>query len=102
MTQITGQTLRPLTLTGEVAPENQTDIQQYAFIPFGSGSRKCIASRLALLEMKVVIIKSLTEFRYEACADTPKLKDLKFRSSIVVLATATPLKVSVVPRNKIL
>ncbi|KAF6029391.1 CYP3A4 [Bugula neritina] len=82
------------------APENQTDIQQYAFLPFGSGSRKCIASRLALLEMKVVIIKSLTEFRYEACADTPKLRDLKFQDmAIGLLTSASPLHVSAVQRE---
>jgi len=55
------------------APENKTEIQQYAFAPFGLGGRKCIATSLALLEVKVAIIKAMVAFRFEKCNDTPEL-----------------------------
>ena len=49
-----------------------TEVQKYAFRPFGSGNRSCIADRLALLELHVAIVKALIAFKFEKTATTPK------------------------------
>lgn len=36
-----------------------------SFIPFGSGPRSCIAFRFALLEIKLVLTKILSKYRFE-------------------------------------
>lgn len=53
------------------APENRTDEQQYTFLPFGQGNRSCIARRLAILEIRVAIMKLLMKFNIEKTAETP-------------------------------
>ncbi|KAF6017941.1 CYP3A4 [Bugula neritina] len=83
------------------APENRTANQQYAFLPFGSGGRKCIGYRLALLEMKVVIVKALTAFRFERCSETPKMKDLTYKLGLLLLNIETPVKLVAVPKRKL-
>jgi len=52
------------------SPENFTEQQQYAWMPFGQGNRSCIAMRLALLEVKVAIIKLLRAYHIEKTAET--------------------------------
>ena len=54
------------------SPENKEEYHQYAFLPFGAGGRRCIAMRLALLELKVAIVKILSNFRIEKTAETPE------------------------------
>ena len=54
------------------SPENKTDIQQHAFLAFGSGNRSCIANRLAMLKIRVAVVKLLQYFRFERTADTPE------------------------------
>ncbi|KAF6029394.1 CYP3A4 [Bugula neritina] len=81
------------------APENKTEIQQYAFAPFGLGGRKCIATSLALLEVKVAIIKAMVAFRFEKCNDTPELEEVKFQPGMILLKTTVPLNISAVPRK---
>ena len=51
-------------------PENSADRPASAFIPFGIGNRSCIGNRLALLEMKVVVIQALKKYRIEKCEET--------------------------------
>ena len=53
------------------SPENKEGRHQYAWIPFGLGNRNCIGMRLALLKMKIALVKILTNFELEPCADTP-------------------------------
>lgn len=52
------------------APENRSELHQTIHIPFGAGPRSCIAMRLALLEMKVAIVKLLKTFRFERTSET--------------------------------
>lgn len=51
--------------------ENKKNIPQFAYLPFGSGPRACIASRFALLQLKAVIFNILLEFNIETTAKTP-------------------------------
>lgn len=42
-----------------------------SFKPFGNGPRMCVASRFALLEIKLLITTILSKFRFEKCEKTP-------------------------------
>lgn len=50
-------------------------------MPFGSGGRNCIAKRLALLEVKVALVKLLTAFRFEKTAETPEMVGMLWLSA---------------------
>lgn len=41
------------------------------FTPFGSGPRMCIASRFAILEIKLLLATILSKYRFEKCDKTP-------------------------------
>lgn len=42
--------------------ENEKDFEKNAYIPFGSGQRKCIGNNFAMLEMKVIIHTLLQKY----------------------------------------
>ncbi|KAF5296484.1 hypothetical protein FQR65_LT01473 [Abscondita terminalis] len=43
--------------------ENKSNLNSYAFIPFGSGPRACIANRFALMETKLLFFQILSKFK---------------------------------------
>jgi len=53
------------------SPERFTDQCSNSFFPFGVGNRKCIGSRLALVEMKMAVVSVLKSFIIERCEETP-------------------------------
>ncbi|XP_030764632.1 cytochrome P450 9e2-like [Sitophilus oryzae] len=50
--------------------ENKGNIKPYTYLPFGVGSRNCIGSRFALLEVKVLLFKILLNFELIPTAKT--------------------------------
>ncbi|XP_055601241.1 cytochrome P450 9b2-like [Uranotaenia lowii] len=50
--------------------ENRHKINQAAFLPFGSGPRNCIGSRLALMQVKCYLYLLLSNFRVEMSQKT--------------------------------
>jgi cytochrome P450 family 9 len=52
--------------------ENRQNLVSGTYLPFGSGPRSCLASRFALMSVKLVLVKILSKFRIETCANTPK------------------------------
>ncbi|XP_014481499.1 PREDICTED: uncharacterized protein LOC106747956 [Dinoponera quadriceps] len=51
--------------------ENIHKIRPYVYLPFGEGPRKCIGSRLGLLQTKLGIIQILSKYEVTPCKDTP-------------------------------
>lgn len=52
--------------------ENIKKIVPGSYLPFGIGPRMCIGNRLALLDMKILLIKLLQTFQVSATPRTPK------------------------------
>jgi len=52
------------------SPENKAKINQYAYLPFGSGPRNCIGMRFALTEVKVAIVHLIHNFKIEPSKKT--------------------------------
>jgi len=52
-------------------PENKANMDPYAFLPFGTGPRSCIAKRFALEELKLALCTFVTQFRFFAVEETP-------------------------------
>ena len=50
--------------------ENKNQINPYVYIPFGIGPRKCLGTRFALMETKILFIHILQNFVLEKCKKT--------------------------------
>ena len=77
------------------APENKTEAQQYAFLPFGSGGRSCVAMRLAILELKVAVVKVISAFKIETTSETPKPVSLPHNHFFIFFWNSCFLKIGV-------
>lgn len=49
---------------------NRAQINQAAYLPFGTGPRNCIGSRFALMEAKAIVYSLLTAFTLEVSPKT--------------------------------
>uniref|UniRef100_A0A673KG48 Cytochrome P450, family 3, subfamily C, polypeptide 4 n=1 Tax=Sinocyclocheilus rhinocerous TaxID=307959 RepID=A0A673KG48_9TELE len=52
------------------SPECKSEMNQYAFLPFGLGPRNCIGMRFAQMIMKLLVLKLLQNFSMETCKET--------------------------------
>lgn len=76
--------------------ENRDKINRDAFLPFGSGPRNCIGSRLALMQSKCFLYYTLANFELELCPKTDVPIRLNKRS--VTLSTMSGFWFRMVPR----
>lgn len=53
------------------SPENSQDRNPLTFLAFGEGPRACIGMRFGLLQVKLGLVKLLTNFEFSICAKTP-------------------------------
>ncbi|NP_001165994.1 cytochrome P450 336B1 [Nasonia vitripennis] len=54
------------------APENQANRHKFTFMPFGEGPRMCVGMRLALMIIKLAIVKLLLRYSIEQSSKTKK------------------------------
>ncbi|XP_039754118.1 probable cytochrome P450 9f2 [Pararge aegeria] len=57
--------------------ENKHNMKPFTYMPFGMGPRNCIASRFALMELKVIIFDMVYNFRIVKCSKTTDPIELK-------------------------
>lgn len=79
------------------APENQANLNPYAYMPFGQGPRNCIGKRLALLEVKATVVTLLQKYRFHK---TEKLKVPMPTAAVGLGKPAEPVFVRLEKRDK--
>ena len=52
------------------SPESKSERGPYPFMTFGHGPRNCIGMRFALLQLKMAIIRIVSNFKILPCAKT--------------------------------
>ncbi|KAM9173575.1 thromboxane-A synthase isoform 2-T2 [Pangshura tecta] len=68
----------------------------FAYLPFGAGPRSCIGMRMALLEIKMTLLRILQKFRFETSPETQIPLQL---TSVSSLAPKNGVYVKIVPRQ---
>jgi len=53
------------------SPENSAGRPRFAYFPFGGGPRQCIGNELALMEIKMILIRMIQLYRFELVSKTP-------------------------------
>ncbi|KAK7168062.1 hypothetical protein R3I94_002190 [Phoxinus phoxinus] len=76
------------------SPESKSEVNQYAFLPFGLGPRNCIGMRFALMIMKLLVVKLLQNFTVETCKETQIPLELN-----VVFQPKVPVTLKFIPRS---
>ncbi|XP_067238521.1 cytochrome P450 3A40-like isoform X1 [Chanodichthys erythropterus] len=76
------------------SPENKSEVNQYAFLPFGLGPRNCIGMRFALMIMKLLVVKLLQNFTVETCKETQIPLELN-----VIFQPKVPITLKFKPRS---
>ncbi|KAJ6659986.1 hypothetical protein lerEdw1_018183 [Lerista edwardsae] len=54
----------------------------FSYLPFGAGPRSCIGMRLALMEVKIALLRILQKVKFETCAKTQIPLQLKSQATL--------------------
>ncbi|XP_036615950.1 thromboxane-A synthase [Trichosurus vulpecula] len=54
----------------------------FTYLPFGAGPRSCIGAKLAILEIKLTLLRILQKFKFETCPETQVPLQLESRSAL--------------------
>ena len=66
----------------------------FSYMPFSQGPRQCIGMRLAVLEIKMALVKILQKVKFERGVGTTDTLEL---NATLVLRARDPIRVKVVP-----
>ena len=64
---------------------------QQSFVPFGVGNRMCIGFRLSVMEIKVILVHTLREYRVMKCDQTPVSRNSHVSRICQLLAQVWPV-----------
>ncbi len=53
------------------SPEHSAGRPRFAYFPFGGGPRQCIGNELALMEIKLILIRMIQLYRFELVSKSP-------------------------------
>jgi cytochrome P450 family 135 len=67
-----------------------TDVESYAWIPFGGGMRRCIGASFALLEMKIVLEQILRRTTLRSATERPE--PMRRRAIVLAPKNGTPTR----------
>jgi len=76
--------------------ENKTEIVPGTYLPFGSGPRNCIGSRLALMQIKYVVYQLLLNFKFELNGNTEV--PIKLAKQAFTLEAENEIHLTLIPR----
>uniref|UniRef100_A0A673KJ68 unspecific monooxygenase n=1 Tax=Sinocyclocheilus rhinocerous TaxID=307959 RepID=A0A673KJ68_9TELE len=76
------------------SPECKSEMNQYAFMPFGLGPRNCIGMRFAQMIMKLLVVKLLQNFSMETCKETQIPLELN-----AIFQPKVPITLKFIPRS---
>ncbi|CAM4350580.1 unnamed protein product [Leuciscus chuanchicus] len=76
------------------SPESKSEVNQYAFMPFGLGPRNCIGMRFALMIMKLLVVKLLQNFTVETSKETQIPLELN-----AIFQPKVPITLKFIPRS---
>ncbi|CAG9769207.1 unnamed protein product [Ceutorhynchus assimilis] len=76
-------------------PENKHSRQDFVFMPFGGGPRFCIGSKIALMHIKVNLIKQFRKYRFALNPKTPE--NITFESLSLTLRAKENIYLDVTP-----
>ncbi|XP_059171876.1 cytochrome P450 3A16-like [Physella acuta] len=82
-------------------PENKAKRDPFSYMPFGYGPRICLGQRLAMMELKTIMVYLLKEFRFELSERTEPKKGVNIEMETIVGFVSRPVKpveVEAVPR----
>lgn len=63
-------------------PEAKASRHPFVYLPFGAGPRNCVGMRLALLEMKMALVRLFRRFSIVSCSETKVPLELKSSSTL--------------------
>ncbi|XP_069675038.1 probable cytochrome P450 6a13 isoform X1 [Periplaneta americana] len=77
--------------------EAKKRIPSFVYMPFGEGPRSCIATRFAIMEMKLAVCVLLKNYEFQACSQT--IHPLVFDPRAFALRSANDMWVRVIKRS---